>query len=647
MKGRYNYNPHRHVKIWLSKKENVFLNIENQMRLIKIAKKNATDKIYFIYDSKLLTETAITQLEAFCKKRGNIIPKDVTKDIIPACQTTEEKNLLTIYEDEITHLDKGGNLAVCSDILRWLEPVYTLGTYSDFDVDIDTTTLPANLSVNTCLLLNLGSFDQSLSLKDLQYQVTNDFFLQPLCDLIIKPLAACFNRFPNPPANPESVFITTLRVFVHKHRKYCNDWLQNPRSLLEDNQIEDFLKVQYASSDSEIQQTTSLYKTVLMLETVILNNNLLAVVDADQARPIIQNIQSVMYQACSVPQPNTSSFQDILTKIASELTERFPPALVMEILRSLKSQFGYLPRLHDRNQGKSARKMRKKIISLTSNNETFCQEASKTVSDYAKMLQSTTAYKEPYPEISEEDDEICVTKERQEQRFVLLKDSVVYTTGPGKLFTSIFPHVDMTYTSSQLVDEQIVPAAFSHYGLERAFIVKPFIPLHTTIEQMVFILRQMGQEIGQASDLSWLEEGAIAICQREEIIQARREQLLHAFTETYHDILQQYEQTFSQAPSRSLQQNGLLLFPTSVSSNKKQGFDQCLAHFTEQGLDVKEFTQTVSDYEALAPHLQDENLLNNMKKLALLVEEADDHDLIPDTGIIPIFMDVLSQKKIM
>lgn len=56
------------------------------------------------------------------------------------CKTTEEKKLLTIYHDELRHFGSGGNFGTASDILRWLKPIYALGTYSDFDVIIDKRT---------------------------------------------------------------------------------------------------------------------------------------------------------------------------------------------------------------------------------------------------------------------------------------------------------------------------------------------------------------------------------------------------------------------------------------------------------------------------------------------------------------------------
>ena len=88
----------------------------------------------------------MNQLNLFCNKY-TIIPKDV-QALIREHFTLDERKLIGIYNDEITHLDNGRNLAMASDILRWLKSVYILGTYSDFDVHVDTSMLQARIFVN-------------------------------------------------------------------------------------------------------------------------------------------------------------------------------------------------------------------------------------------------------------------------------------------------------------------------------------------------------------------------------------------------------------------------------------------------------------------------------------------------------------------
>ena len=153
----YQYNPHQHVKIWLTKKPDVFLNLENQRRLVEMRQKNPTDVIHFVYDSKLLNDTAKDTLLAFCDQY-KITPIDVREKICIDLKSKEEQALFQFYEDEINHLQQGGNLGAASDLLRWLEPVYLLGTYTDFDVKVDTTSLPETITVETPLLFDIGSY---------------------------------------------------------------------------------------------------------------------------------------------------------------------------------------------------------------------------------------------------------------------------------------------------------------------------------------------------------------------------------------------------------------------------------------------------------------------------------------------------------
>lgn len=152
----YAYNPHNHVKIRLSDKPDVFLKNTEQLDLIRLRSTNPTDAIYLIYDRTLLTEQANEDLSLFCKKY-QIVCKDMLVDIIKQCTTEEECNLIQLYYDEIHHLNKGGDLAVASNIIRWLQPIYSLGTYSHFGVTINTQDLPETIQVLSPLLLGIGS----------------------------------------------------------------------------------------------------------------------------------------------------------------------------------------------------------------------------------------------------------------------------------------------------------------------------------------------------------------------------------------------------------------------------------------------------------------------------------------------------------
>ncbi len=153
----YSYLPHNHFKIWLSKDPDKFLNPENQIRMMTMRIRNPKDIIHFVYDSSLLNDQARKNLQNFCEE-NNFIPFDIHA-INPESLSTIEQDLLRYYQDEIKNLNTGGNLAVASDILRWLSPVFKLGNYTDFDVPVDTSQLPETMLVDAPLLLNIGSLE--------------------------------------------------------------------------------------------------------------------------------------------------------------------------------------------------------------------------------------------------------------------------------------------------------------------------------------------------------------------------------------------------------------------------------------------------------------------------------------------------------
>lgn len=153
----YTLNPHRHVKIWLSQDPAIFMNQENQLRLVQMRVKNPDDEIHLVYANTLLAEDARLQLGDFCAKH-RIIPVAIEEQVLPRCaHNDEEQRLAEIYQREISALHEGGNVAAASDILRWLSPVYSLGIYSDFDVVIDTSALPPTIDVDAPILLKCGS----------------------------------------------------------------------------------------------------------------------------------------------------------------------------------------------------------------------------------------------------------------------------------------------------------------------------------------------------------------------------------------------------------------------------------------------------------------------------------------------------------
>ncbi|CAM2837099.1 putative glucosyltransferase Lgt1 [Legionella steigerwaltii] len=167
----YQYNPKLHVKIWLSNNPNVFMNLENQIRLIEMREKNPDDTIHLVYESTLLTQTSINALREFCREH-RIVFIDANA-IHSSLQSYNEKKLYEFYKDEICNLKAGGNLAVASDILRWLSPIFKKGTYTDFDFPVDTSHLPKLIPTEMPILLNIGS----LKIRSKEFILANNDFV--------------------------------------------------------------------------------------------------------------------------------------------------------------------------------------------------------------------------------------------------------------------------------------------------------------------------------------------------------------------------------------------------------------------------------------------------------------------------------------
>jgi hypothetical protein len=170
----YAFNPHNQFKIWLSKNPNVFMNTLNQLRLIRMRYECPNDVIHLVYDSNLLNTQAHLQLQQFCAKHA-FIPFDV-KNILSTDLSEDEKKLLEIYLDEVNNLNAGGNLAAASDILRWIKPIYRLGTYSDFDVSVKTKYLPEKVKVHTDLIFpasSLGFNNDIIAIVDQDSPIIN------------------------------------------------------------------------------------------------------------------------------------------------------------------------------------------------------------------------------------------------------------------------------------------------------------------------------------------------------------------------------------------------------------------------------------------------------------------------------------------
>lgn len=152
----YTLDLHKHVRIWFSTNPDVFLNQENQLRLVRFRAQNPTDSISLIYAKQLLSDSAHSELLAFCSKHA-IKPIELSSLKADLANETE-KELMSYVEAEIEHMKNhtGGNPASASDTLRWL--IYPLDSiYSDFDTTINTQGLPPTIQTQAPIILCMGS----------------------------------------------------------------------------------------------------------------------------------------------------------------------------------------------------------------------------------------------------------------------------------------------------------------------------------------------------------------------------------------------------------------------------------------------------------------------------------------------------------
>lgn len=156
----YQFNTQNHLRIWFSNNRDIFLNEENQLRMVRFRQKNPRANLTFVYSSKLLNPEGQEKLKTFCTQH-KITPLDFDTALLAECIDEFDKNIYQIAKKELDAyiLQKGGNLAAASDLTRLIAPLLVIGTYSDFDTNINVDQLPDVQEVAGPLLLNLGTIN--------------------------------------------------------------------------------------------------------------------------------------------------------------------------------------------------------------------------------------------------------------------------------------------------------------------------------------------------------------------------------------------------------------------------------------------------------------------------------------------------------
>ncbi len=153
----YYFNFKKFYKIWFSSSADIFLGLENELRLINLRQKHPQAVIHLVYSSVALSAEALVKLQNFCATH-KIIPLDFDTQLLDLLQTDKEKQVYSFAKEEIQHTlnADGGNLASASDCVRVLPSVIeALGNYSDCDMSFNLGRFAnALVALNSPVILN-------------------------------------------------------------------------------------------------------------------------------------------------------------------------------------------------------------------------------------------------------------------------------------------------------------------------------------------------------------------------------------------------------------------------------------------------------------------------------------------------------------
>lgn len=472
--GEYTINPHCHVKIWLSKDKDVFLNPENQLRLVQMRARNPNDTIHLVYSKELLSTTALAALEKFCDQH-QIIPISVEEDIKQKLRDDDdgvEKKLmsLAILEMRSTIQNEGGNLAAASDILRLISPVFNLGIYADFDTEINTTGLPNKLVVAAPILLNLGSaklfptemiratkeigLDQTL----INYEtlmVNNDIMAFPVpttpeadlkqkesLHLLQKTICENYSQTNKNIDNHITTNETAIRtIFTNSTLR---DSLLTAYQSMEKSAL--LMANKYGSNPIEMRKKIEEYHLNVITFSIHETKRIIALIPQEEHKQAVANILDTAIA--------TQQFGDLLDLLANILRNALTPMVNLQ-----QSEGGDIM-----------------IASL---------RAIYNIQDSEKFIQA-------YSEMNFRG---------------LYRTTVMNITGP-LVYVPLF---ESLYHSPEWVDTQATLFSWTHYDLDKHFKSRNNVAFHSTLETMAKKLT-----CTVSNDASWLVEGRKVIVKREE-----------------------------------------------------------------------------------------------------------------------------------
>lgn len=449
---RYQLHLHRHVRIWLSMDEDIFLNPENRLRLIRMRVDNPTDTITFIYAKQLLSKYAQEKLHAFCKAH-NIEPLDI-EDLKPNLANDREKELMGYAEEEMRRAknNTAGNLGAASDILRCLSPVCYKGIYSDFDTKIKTADLPESIIVHAPVIATLGSIIHDIPMANMEYEYlsfNNDILAFPEVDL-----ESC--------ADELEIFSRELQ---EEKIKAIHEWMiscyQNPGLALMN-----FIKKRRDSLGLIFDDLTELEAFDVDLAV------LLQIVEKKFGTTIFEIRQNIDLKHSSIERFVSAELENFVgNEIGEELAQRQFKCTLSEVLKNEKCHATL-----------------KKFL--------------------VKIMKEIVMLSMPNLMLSVDKDETVIKNRMQAFKLNAYKTTVTYITGPFAL-ASLFDKLAFTTEEKEVFN----PYCWEHYGLFFHFDSPLKIKLGTLFTE--YQQMALTGKPGQYCDLSWTKEGLITVKEHE------------------------------------------------------------------------------------------------------------------------------------
>ncbi|MBA2650525.1 MAG: hypothetical protein H0U75_13215 [Legionella sp.] len=342
----------------------------------------------------------------------------------------------------------------------------------------------------------------------------------------------------------------------------------------------------------------------------MVNNDTIAVVNAEDALEDIQKVQRAIYTNCSKqPIDGNNIYHDILAARRCNL-EPFFNTLVIDFILNYDPNTPQLQFFSSFCTGKTALEMRQEISQVTQNNNTFADficprvnllPAEKIVAA-ATLLRSEIkanlgwltwmvlpkkSYKKLETVSAIQDDNELLTYMREQWRLKNLKASVVFTSGPMVLITTLY---EKMYYKKEYINTAIAPSTFAHYGLDKAFFSQNSFPLHSPAKALQANLENT--EIGLTNDLSWLQEGQKATSTREQ-------KLIEAQRNLPQNLFDMRDKLSAHIDKIEGDLNGCCGFYRSKARQAKiTALTNILKHFDSRSFDVDGFRCALSSYRS-------------------------------------------------